>query len=123
MFGFQIALIGFQLLLTLLSRVVTSNQSIQVWIVFFGSLPFAVVNTAIFFYNFGVYIRDVGIPRRRIKACILMSMILFSGLPFFLQWYFGRELVIDQRTAISQTEIAEDASLLALEDLQVSSSR
>ena len=123
MFGFQIALIGFQLLLTLLSRVVTSNQSIQVWIVFFGSLPFAVVNTAIFFYNFGVYIRDVGIPRRRIKACILMSMILFSGLPFFLQWYFGRELVTDQRTAISQTEFAEDASLLALEDLQVSSSR
>ena len=52
-----------------------------------------------------------------------MSMILFSGLPFFLQWYFGRELVTDQRTAISQTEFAEDASLLALEDLQVSSSR
>lgn len=114
MIGFQAMLVGFQVLLWLIAWTVTKDVSTQTMIVWLGSIPAIAVNIGFFVWNFVVYVRDVGITRRRIKACLLIALQVLAILPLFKDYIFPAP-TRDLRPALSASEVAADQELLRRE--------
>ncbi len=123
MFGFQFILLVVQLLINLLAKSISGNDGIQAAIIAIGAIPIGGTNLGLFFYNFYSYFRDVGILRRRIKAGIVLVLILIP-LWFILIALFASQFFVGNETpGLSPSEAQSDAALIQAEDAAMNGNR
>ena len=110
----QVALVFAQIIISVLANFWSSDVDTQAWIKILCSLPFILCHTTFFFLNIYIYIRDVGIFRRRLKAIGLLFLLLISFTPIGIELFVG-EAEMEQRTDLSLDEINADRELVLKE--------
>jgi hypothetical protein len=123
MVGFQVVLLVIQVGLTLVARLSTADPDWQSTLVMIGSLPFWLANSVLFIFNFGMYIYNVGIFRRRLKACALMLLMLGVAAATFWQVRATVQVPPDTRLRLSEIERRADAALRLAEERAMGTGR
>ncbi len=117
MIGLQALVFAFQVLVGLVSQLLTTDRAFQSVILLWGSAPFFCLNLGLFAWNIATYVKDVGIYKRRVKAIVLVvAQVIALGITIMSVWADG---VIDERSQLSADELTADNALLRLELTEV----